>query len=65
MKLYGDGPHFGDHTGQSRGAEGGNRGAGVAREREWVGEKDEGKGTLCQAVAGTYIPGQHLKPVIT
>lgn len=37
----------------------------MAREREWVGEKDEGKGTLCQAVAGIYVPGQHLKPVIT
>jgi len=52
------GPHFGDHRGQRRGAEGGgNRGAGVAREQGWVGKRDRGKGTLGQAevVGASYF----------
>ena len=59
------GPHFGDHRGQRRGAEGGgNRGAGVAGEQGWVRKRDKGKGTLGQAevVEASYFLNPHLNP---
>lgn len=59
------GPHFGDHRGQRRGAEGGgNRRAGVAGEQGWVRKRDKGKGTLGQVevVEASYFLNPHLSP---
>lgn len=60
------GPHFGDHRGQSRVAEGGEDGGGrVAREGRRAGRAAEGRGLCVRRRVGSRIrdTGRALRPV--